>query len=285
MTVTLSPQVFAILSSLVEERIGLSFGTDDASLFSDKVVARMTEAGFASPLDYYYALRYDDPAGAHFDTLVDALVVGETYFFREVESLVAALEQVVKRAVEARGAARIWSAACSSGEEPLTIAMLLEDAGLLGSVSIVATDVSSRAIARARKAVYGPRSMRVVAEGSPMSGPLVPKLRMLANRHFVERADGFHADRSLVDAVTYRKLNLLDPKAVSSLGSFDLVVCRNVLIYFADETVRAVVDSLAGALEPDGRLLAGASESLMRFATPLECEERGGVFLYRKARP
>ena len=88
--------------------------------------------------------------------------------------------------------------------------------------------------------------------------------------------------RPIADAVMYRQMNLLDKDAVATLGTFDLILCRNVLIYFRDDTVHRVVSSLCRALAPHGRITVGASESLLRFGTLLHCEERGGAFFYTK---
>jgi chemotaxis protein methyltransferase CheR len=276
----LPPQLFAILSSLVEERLGLHYEREDLTVFSDKVQTAMEEAGFDSPLDYYYALRYDDPSGKATDALADALVVNETYFFRELEALRVAVSHVIEPAVRRRGRARIWSAACATGEEPLTMAMLLQDAGLLAQCEIVATDISTRALARARTGIYGARSLRAVGDDAPAD------VRAIADRWITRDTAGSgtigRVARPIVDAVDYRRLNLLEGAAISALGSFDLVLCRNVLIYFNDATVHGVVTSLCRALAPHGRIAVGASESLLRFGTLLHCEERGGVFFYAK---
>lgn len=276
----LSPQLFAILSSLVEERIGLHYAAEDRRVFSDKVLAAMSDAGFESPLDYYYSLRYDDEAGLKTDALADALVVGETYFFRELDALRAAIPHVIQPAIRRRGRARIWSAGCATGEEPLSIAMLLADAGILAPCEIVATDVSARALTRARNGIYGARSLRATGTGAePIARTLAE--RWIARDEGTEGAVGRIA-RPIVDAVSYRRVNLLDTHAIASLGTFDLVLCRNVLIYFSDDTVQRIVDSFCGALAPHGRIVVGASESLLRFGTRLHCEERGGAFFYTK---
>lgn len=276
----LSPQLFTILASLVEERLGLHYGLDDVRTFSDKIFDAMADAGFESPLDYYYALRYDDVSGAETEALADALVVNETYFFRELDALRVAASDLVAATIAERGRARIWSAGCATGEEPLTMAMLLADAGLLGNCEIVATDVSRRALARARTGVYGLRSLRA------LGGEAVPFVRECADRWIVRDAgsDGTIARvaRPITSAVDYRRVNLLDAEAVAALGVFDLVLCRNVLIYFADDTVQRVVSALGRALDPRGRIVVGASESLLRFGTLLHCEERRGAFFYAK---
>lgn len=265
---SLSPQVFLILSRLVEEKTGMHYGEAWKDLFAAKVGPRAIDSGFDSLLDYYYFLRYDDGAGPELDRLIDALVVSETYFFREPRGLEVLVSDQLAPAIERGEQPRVWCAACSTGEEPLTLAMMLADRGLAGRCEIVATDLSSRAIERARGGEYSARSLRAL----PPS----------ARRWISTAGERVEVDRSIRDAVTWRRLNLTDGAAVAALGTFDLVACRNVLIYFSDETTRRVAEGLARALRPGGALLVGASESLLRFGTLLSCEERGGAFLYRR---
>jgi len=279
MSKPLSPQLFAILSALVEERLGIHYGIEDLELFSDKVSTRSLEAGFESPLDYYYFLRYDAAASGELDSLADALVVGETYFFRELDGLRAGIAHAVLPAVAKRGRARIWSAACATGEEPVSLALLLDEAGVRDRTEIVATDVSARAIARAREGRYPSRSLRALPPNHPPSG-FTATLRNLSDVTIVREGQRAQVAPSVIAEIDYQQLNLLDESAIAALGTFDLVLCRNVLIYFADATVKRVVSSLARSLSDDGRLLIGASESLLRFGTMLRCEERGGAFLY-----
>ena len=282
MTPTLSPQLFAIFSALVEDAFGLHYTAEDAPIFADKLAARASEAGFESLLDYYYFLRYDAAAANELQALADALVVGETYFFRELEPARAAVEQVLVPSVRERGRARLWSAACATGEEPLSLAMLLEEAGIGDRTEIIATDVSQRALTRAREGSYRSRSTRVLPPAAPPPPGWTPALEAIAARALTPVGTGVRAARSVVSSIDYRAVNLLDPSAIAALGKFDLVLCRNVLIYFSDQTVTQVLASLGGALGDHGRLLIGASESLLRFGTALRCEERGGAFLYAR---
>lgn len=284
MSSRLSPQLFAILSALVEDRLGLHYGIEDRDLFGDKIAARVVGAGFESPLDYYYFLRYDPAASAELDALADALVVGETYFFRELDALRASVEHVLAPAVARAGRARVWSAACATGEEPISLSLLLESAGIRDRCEIIATDVSARALTRAREASYGPRSLRALPPNATASG-WDERLKALVELALVREGPRAQAQRHVVDAIDYRQVNLLDEPAIAALGTFDLVLCRNVLIYFADSTVQRVVRSLANVVRDEGRLLVGASESLLRFGTALRCEERGGAFFYGKERP
>ena len=267
----LSPQVFTILSTLVEEKVGLHYGPDDRELLAEKVSARAREAGFETLLDYYYFLRYDDPEGTELRALTTVLVVGETYFFREFEQLQLIANELVPAALAKKGRVRIWSAACATGEEPLSLAMLLDERGLLDRVTLVASDVNERALARARSGRFSRRSVRTVPDGAP------------ADRYLRVGENEVTIDPALAQAVEWRHVNLLDAAAVAALGTFDVILCRNVLIYFRDETAREAVMRLGAALGPGGALFVGISESLLRFGTSLACEERGGVFLYRKA--
>jgi len=164
---------------------------------------------------------------------------------------------------------RIWSAACSTGEEPHTVAMLLAASGILDEVELVASDISSTVLARARTGRFSRRALR-----QDMPAFAAPWLTVTPREITV--------DPRFTAAIQWRRLNLLDQDAVTAMGMFDVILCRNVLIYFSDDTVRRVVTALAGQLVSGGALFVGIAESLLRFAIPLSCEEQGGIFLYRK---
>jgi chemotaxis protein methyltransferase CheR len=267
----LTPPLFAILSSLIEERVGLCYTLQDRDILASKISSRAIERGFGTLLDYYYFLRYDPESEPELTALVNALVVNETFFFREFTPLSVLVTEFVAPRVRSGRRPRIWCAACSTGEEPLTLAMLLEQHGLLDDVELIASDVSSAALAKARAGEYSRRSLRQVA---------APEL---AAKWLRARESGVAVLPQLREAVSWRQLNLMDQAAIATIGAVDLIVCRNVLIYFRDETAARVVNMLASQLLPGGVLLVGISESLMRYSTSLTCEEVAGVFLYRKA--
>ena len=264
-----SPQVLSIIAALVEERAGLHYRLSDQDLFADKLLARAQEAGFESLLDYYYFLRYDDHEAVEVQRLVEALVVHETYFFRELHSLEVAIDHFVVPVHAAGRRPRIWSAACATGEEPLSVAILLAERGILDACDLVASDVSEQALARARRGRYRTRSVR--NDGLD-----------LAARHLVREGNEIVVPQRLIDAVELRQVNLCDRAEVAAQGDFDLVICRHVLIYFAEPTVGSVVDALADRLPIGGGLLVGISESLLRFSSRLVGEELRGAFVYRK---
>jgi len=267
----LTPQLFSIFASLVEEASGIHYGPHDRELFQAKLAAHAADLGFDSLLDYYYRLRYDDVHGRELAQLIEALLVHETYFFREFAPLQQLVEGHLAGVIARRGRARAWSAACSTGEEPYTLAMLLDAHGLLDRVEIVASDLSAVAVAAAASGLHKKRALR---DDHPAA---------LAARYLEPGPAGVAVAPRIRAAVEFRVTNLLDREAVRALGVFDVILCRNVLIYFRDEQVSRVIDQLAGSLAPDGLLAVGVSESLLRFGTSLVCEERGRSFFYRRA--
>jgi chemotaxis protein methyltransferase CheR len=267
---TIARPVFAILSSLVEECAGLHYGPGEQDVFLERVAARSEEAGFESLLDYYYFLRYDPKGPRELDELIDHLVVNETYFFRELEPLRLIASQLIQPLVKAGQRPRIWSAACATGEEPLTLAMLLAREGLLAGVELIASDISQRALDTARRGRFSRRSLRHGIDTE------------LASRWLREEGGRFHVDPQLIEAIDWRRLNLCVPDETAAIGACDVVLCRNVLIYFRDDTVARVLEQLSSHLKPDGALFVGVAESLLRFGTTLVCEEQHQVFFYRK---
>lgn len=267
----LSPSVFSILSGLIEEKLGLQYTLLDRDILQEKASVRASEAGFDSLLDYYYFLRYDDQGPKELSELVEALVVNETYFFREW----AAIEVMVSSVLEplcAKGIRpRVWSAACSTGEEPLSLAMLLNERNLLDKVDIVASDISHRVLARPQKGIYGKRSVRSVPNPA------------LVEKYLETNGEEYKISRRLVDKIEWRQMNLLDEEKFAQIGQFDIILCRNVLIYFSEPTIRKLLDRFMVTLKPDGVLLVGVSESLLRFGNNFVGEERSGTFIYRKA--
>jgi chemotaxis protein methyltransferase CheR len=268
--VELSPQLFAIFAGLIEAACGVHYSPSDRDLLAAKLTAHASEQGEGSLLDFYYRLRYDDPDGAAKRALIEALVVHETYFFRELPPLRALIAEYLLPLIERRRV-RVWSAACATGEEPFTLAMLLDERGVLGNVDIVATDISDAALAKAKLGQFGKRSVR---DGHPVE---------LAQRYLDKTPRGVTLAPRIRAAVGFARVNLVDADQVRALGMFDAILCRNVLIYMRDAQIASMLGDLAASLAPGGVIAVGVSESLLRFGTALRCEERGGSFFYRRA--
>jgi chemotaxis protein methyltransferase CheR len=268
-----SESAFALLRDVIAQRIGVHFGDDKRDLLADKLSDLLAARGMTSYLDYYYLLRYDAEADRHWSELMDRLSVPETYFWRQHEQILALAQVVAPRHFAQRGAAplRIWSAACCTGEEPISIAIALAEAGLLHRrpIEIVASDGSTAMVERARRGVYGERSFRT----------LPGELR---DRYFRREGGGWRVDPRVHQQIRWTTANLVDPAAVRPLAAADVIFCRNVLIYFSDETIGHVARLFAEGLREDGFLFLGASESLTRQSTDFELAEIGGAFVYVK---
>ncbi len=257
----------------VARRIGLQIDPSRLDLLAQLVAERMEARGWHSSDEYVRALQ---GAGAHeeIQALAERLTVGETYFFRNENDLRAFVRAVLPSRVAARRGERrlrILSAGCSSGEEPYTLAMLVRGVPELSAwdVAIRGIDLNPAALLRARTALYGPWALRQTPEG------MKARFFQLSGReHRV--IDGV---RSLV---TFEERNLAEPDPVFwSPGAFDVVFCRNVLMYFAPEETRAVVRRIAASLRPGGFLFLGHAETLRGTSTAFHLRHTDGTFYYQ----
>lgn len=268
-----SDSAFTLLRDLIAQHTGVFFGEERRDQLADKLSDLVASLGMSSFLDYYYLLRYDASREQHWLALVDRLAVPETYFWRQPEQI-RALAQIVAPehfAAHPGRALRVWSAACCSGEEPISLAIALDQEGLLDRmpIEIVASDASPALVERARRGIYGERSFR----------SLPPELRA---RYFHSHGDRWRVDPKVHERIRWTTANIVDPESVRPLAAADVIFCRNVFIYFADETITRVTQSFAEGLADDGRLFLGASESLTRLETSFELAELGGAFVYVK---
>nr|WP_282452776.1 CheR family methyltransferase [Lysobacter sp. CAU 1642] len=227
----------------------------------------MRSLGLGAQSDYLAILR--GPGGTQeLRALADALIIGETYFFRGRDHL-----DVLRRAWLAGPPDRRWrilSAGCSSGEEPYSIAMLADQLGLAGRIAIDAVDVSREALARAEAGEYSPWSLR----DTP------PEVR---RRYFSEHGRRFRIDQRIRGQVRFAECNLLDrAHPLWQRAGYDAVFCRNVLIYFRPDVVESVVGRLAGLVEDGGFLFLGHSEALHTRCPEIELECEDETVFYRK---
>jgi chemotaxis protein methyltransferase CheR len=264
-----------LLRDLIHERTGLFFDNGKGDLLTDKLSPLVIERGFTSLLDYYYLLKYDETAQDEWLNVMNALSVPETYFWREMDQIRAFVEWVVPRWFAARdaGPLKVWSAACATGEEPLTIALALKEAGWLGRVpiEIYASDASTSAIERARRGIYRERSFR----------NLPAELRA---KYFTQvgATQTWRIDDRMHAAIKWSVANLMKEAEIASLATANVIFCRNVFIYFSDQTISRTVRSFAAHIRPPGYLFVAASESLLRLSADFDLQEIGDAFVYVK---
>jgi chemotaxis protein methyltransferase CheR len=262
-----------LLRDLIVQRTGNFFGEARFDLLEDRVGEVVAARGLPSLYDFYYLLKYDPGAPAVWRELMDRLAVPETYFWRQPEQFEALAEVLLPRflgALDGRPL-RIVSAACCSGEEPLSIAMALDEGGWFDRlpVEIVGSDASAALVARARSGVYGERALRNLSAGRRA-------------RYFRREGAGWRVDPALHARVRWTTANLLDPAEAGPLAAADVVFCRNVFIYFSDDAIRKVARTFAEGMHAPGYLFIGASESLMRLTTDFVMDEVGAAFVYVK---
>lgn len=265
--------VTSIFRDLIHARLGLSYEASQFDQVADRLAPLVVARGLGSFMDYYYVLKYsDDPA--EWGRVMDALAVPETYFWREIDQIRAIVEYVIPELVERGGPRpiRIWSMPCASGEEPLTIAMLLTEQRWFdrAAIEISGSDASPAAVAKARAGTYGPRAFR----------SLPPALR---EKYFQQAGDrAWAVSPDLQRRVTYDVVNLVDDASVERHAAAPIIFCRNLFIYFSDDSIRRAVGTMANAMPDPAFLCLGASESLLRLATRFDLRELGGAFVYVK---
>ena len=263
---SLAPDTFAFVADLVGQRSAIRLDPGKEYLVESRLGPLARERGLVVD-DYVRRLRAA-PTEDELATVVEALTTNETSWFRDIAPF-AALRSYVLPMLRTAGATqrvRIWSAACSTGQEPYSILMALGDGIDVPSLEIVATDLNEQVLARAREGVY---SQLEVNRGLPAA--------MLV-RHFDRVGAHWRVRADLRAKVQFRRHNLMD---LPPAGPFDLVFLRNVLIYFDLPTKRAVLDRVARVLRPGGLLVLGAAETTLGVHDGFERVEAGGAVLHR----
>jgi chemotaxis protein methyltransferase CheR len=264
-----------LLRDLIHERTGLFYDHGRYDSLTDRLAPLILERGFRSFLDFYYLLKYDDREGAsEWRRVLNALSVPETYFWREVEQIQGLSRHILPELVRAFPAQplRIWSVPCATGEEPLTIAMILNEDGWFGRVPIEihASDASSAAIDKARAGRYRERSFRALSQE-------------LREKYFIQNGNEAQPVPSLSARVnSWSIVNLKAKDEIAAQASSPVIFCRNAFIYFSPQSVKAVVDAFADAMPSPGYLFVGASESLLNITDRYMLEDVNRAFVYVK---
>ena len=271
----LSGTVTTILRDVIHEELGLMYEPHQFDQLADRLAPLVVARGLGSYMDYYYLLKYSADRDEWLKVM-DALAVQETYFWREIDQLRAVVTCVLPELVKTLNGKplRIWSIPCATGEEPLTLAMLIAEAGWFerAPIEILASDASPRAIARAQQGVYTQRAFR----------NLPPALR---EKYFVPHEQGWQVVRPLHRRVAFDVVNLMAEEQVTPHASSPIIFCRNLFIYFSDRSIRRALGMFERAMPAPGYLCVAASESLLRRTAAFELQEIGGAFMYVKRGP
>lgn len=252
----MNPQDFDFLKDFLKKRSGIVLSTDKLYLVESRLTPVARDLGLGSIDDLIGQIRKGNDETVR-TRVVDAMTTNESFFFRDKTPFDTLKDNILPAMVAARkakgqGRIRIWSAACSSGQEPYTIAMtLLENKAAYGDMKfeIVATDLSTEIV---RKAKDGKYSQFEVQRGLPIQ---------LLVKYFGQVGEQWQISDAIRDMVRFQTFNLLD--SYGGLGKFDIIYCRNVLIYFDQETKSSILNRMAEIMTGDGALFLGGAESVI----------------------
>ncbi len=264
--VELTEREFALFRDLISERSGISLRDTKCYMLAARLQRRLTALGLANFQAYYEFLIHRDETGMEWRELINRVTTNKTSFFREshhFEFLAQLFENQI-RSTSAPRPFRIWSAACSSGEEPFSIAMTLRDAlyriSSKREIEIVATDIDTTILETARSSIYSE------ADLEPVPIPFRQRFFLRGRGSQVGR---YRIKPEIRDLVHFERLNLVDA-AWDLRGSFDVIFCRNALIYFERATQDRILRRMTGLLRPRSHLIVGHSEQLFWMSDLLE---------------
>lgn len=250
----MTPRTFEQFTRILRDRSGLVVDDDKPFLLESRLAPVTRKLGFPS-LDELIEAVNGERDDALFADILEAMTTSESLFFRDSAAFDYLRDVILPQLIAARApdkTIRIWSAACAAGQEPYSIAMLVKELGdrLSGwQVEILATDLSEDSLERAREGVFGQVE---VQRGLPVE---------MLMKYFAQQGDRWRIEPALQSLVTFKRFNLLDQS--DDFGLFDIILCRNVLMYFDQETRRAVLEKLADRLSADGTLLLGQAETVL----------------------
>jgi chemotaxis protein methyltransferase CheR len=267
----LLPQEFADLRVYLEQSSGIVLGDGKEYLVSSRLGKLLREYRFDSFSELVRELKANRSLALK-TAVIDAMTTNETFWFRDTAHFRILTEMILPDRAGQFGSFRIWSAACSSGQEPYSISMSLDGfhrkhPGFRTTVEIVATDLSEEILAAARQGIYcGLSTVRGLTDEQ-------------RKQFFIPNGDCSEVRPDLKKAVTFRKLNLID--SYGGLGRFDAIFCRNVLIYFSTQQKARVIEQMARVLKPGGYLFLGSTESLVDTNKLFEMVTSFGGIVYR----
>lgn len=272
--IALNDEVFRLLREMIYEISGIYFSDDSKFIMESRLQQSVKRKQFDNFRDYYYFLKYDQKRDEERASLIDILTIHETYFFRESRQLQTFSQEILPELAQREGKnkrLRIWSAGCSTGEEPYTLSMLILENPLFHDwvIEIYASDISQNVLQNARRGIYQPTSFRSM-------DPYYQK------KYFTKESTGFKISDRVKKNVTFLHLNLNDRGRWVWLPTVDAIFCRNVIIYFDLAVKKRVIEGFHEKLKEGGYLLLGHSESLMNLSTHYVLKHFKNDLVYQK---
>lgn len=276
--VKISDDEFVKLRDFIYEKSGIFVDIKRKYLFESRFSGRLTELGLQTFADYIKYLKFDSKKAQELTKLFEMVTTNETSFFRDMKQLTSFKDNVLTEVIEKQRKAgkkelNIWSAGCSSGEEPYTLSILIQEA--LGAefaswrVAITAVDLSQAMIDKAKKGEYPEYSFKTTTDE-------------LRNKYFTQAGENWKIKPQVARPVRFMQMNLNDRNSLKRLPRSQIVFCRNVIIYFDLDMKQRVVSSFYDNLLPEGYLMLGHSETLHKISQTFKPVFHPGTIAYKK---
>jgi chemotaxis protein methyltransferase CheR len=269
-------EIYNKICDMVYQYSGIRFDEKKADFVFRRLDDRIEFTGASGLKDYYQTLRFDTTY-SELRNLVEILTTNETYFFREYPQLQSFAEFVLPEVLALKRKKNdrwlnIWSAGCSTGEEPYTLAIILremiEDFNSW-QISILATDINQEVLKTANRGIYKSRSVKDVPTE-------------YLNKYFEQKDDSFHISPVIKKMVNFREVNLKDAATLKGFKGQDFIFCRNVIIYFDDKVNKILLENFYDILDPGGYIFLGHSESVGRITSAFKLLHQGNMLVYQK---
>jgi chemotaxis protein methyltransferase CheR len=274
--VDLSVEDFVKVRDFIYQKVGIFFEEKKIYFLKKRLLTRMETLGIDDAGQYIRLLKFDDSDELELQELINLITTNETYFFREFDQLRIFAEECIPYLCEKKKdmdrTIRIWSAGCSSGEEPYTISIILME--LLDDykswkIEIKGCDVDLNVLEKARIGKYDERSVKDV-----------PKEYL--EKYFIIEENGYYIKPEVKENVVFEHMNLMDKTKMRFQVGYDFIFCRNVLIYFNEISRKEVIDQFYYSLNKDGFIFLGHAESVGRISTAFTLKKMGGSLVYMK---
>lgn len=276
----ISPKEFVIVRDIIKERTGIYIRDSRSDYLEYRLRDRMMATGIQNFEEYYYYLKYNPGTSGEFQNLINLITVQETSFFRNPDQLKSFQNTVLKEIVDKKNKAgqkglRLWSAASSTGEEAVTLAIILNETLpylFNWDVEIIATDISTRALDLAKKGLYDEQKLKDVPQN-------------ITEKYFTKDNRGFVVKDTLSRLIKLNHLNLttdFSKNAEINRQKFDVIFCRNVFIYFPDEVKEKITEGFYNALNPGGYIFLGNAETIDVRKVPFRMTFLPGGMVYQK---
>ncbi len=275
--IQISQEEFTLIRDFIHERSGIYFAESKMYLIKNRLMKRMSELEIKTVRDYFYHVKYD-VSQKEFNRLMDLITTNETSFYRNEPQLLSFSDEVLPQIIKEKLASseqksiRIWSAGCSTGEEPYTLAMILLNKLMTTAgwnIEIIANDISEEVLQKARLGEYTGITLRNVRPD-------------LLARYFTKAGEVYRVKPEVKSFVKFSHMNLNDPRKISLVGNFDVIFCRNVMIYFSDEVKKELVRRFFSTLKPGGYFYIGHSETLHGISKAFKLVYFKNALVYQK---